>query len=163
MKKINYGKLLSNYGNVLVLLLLCAVISAVTLEEQSPRSMAAAERLAGKMADANTKGAKVVVLVRSGEGQQDFADSLKTALTNAGLNVSASIVGTPRDARTVLENQSAPLAAIATDDHMATFCAEQLPLLSKTIATLKKTTVYQPQKHKWPNFLKKEKKTSKNK
>ena len=156
MKKIDYGKLLSKYGNVLVLLLLCAVISAVTLEEQSPRSMAAAERLAGKMADANTKGANVVVLVRSGEGQQDFADSLKTALTNAGLNVSASIVGTPRDARTVLEKQSAPLAGIATDDHMATFCAEQLPLLSKTIAALEKTTVYQPQKHKWPNFLKKE-------
>ena len=32
MKKLDYVKLLADYGNVLVLLLLCVVISAVTLE-----------------------------------------------------------------------------------------------------------------------------------
>ena len=46
MKNLDYGKLFSDYGNVLVLLVLCAVVSFVTMEEQSPRSEAAAERLA---------------------------------------------------------------------------------------------------------------------
>ena len=156
MKNMKAGKLLSDYGNVLVLLLLCAVISFVTLEEQSPRSTAAAEKLALKILGATGKDANVLILVRNGEGQQEFANTLKTTLSKAGLKVTGTIVGTPRDARAALGKQPSPLAAIATDEHMATFCAEQLPQLGKSIPALKKTTVYQPQKHTWPNFLKKE-------
>ena len=154
--KLDARKLLSKYGNVLVLLLLCAFISIVTLEEQSPRSTAAAKQLAKKIAQSNSKSANVIVLVRRGKDQQEFADTLKDALTNTGLNVSESIVGTPRDARIALKKQTTTIAAIAADNHMATFCADQLPSLSKTITALSKTTVFQPQKHKWPNFLKKE-------
>ena len=154
--KLDARKLLSKYGNVLVLLLLCAFISIVTLEEQSPRSTAAAKQLAKKIAQSNSKGANVIVLVRRGKDQQEFADTLKDALTNTGLNVSESIVGTPRDARIALKKQTTTIAAIAADNHMATFCADQLPDLGKTITALSKTTVFQPQKHKWPNFLKKE-------
>ncbi len=156
MKNMKAGKLLSDYGNVLVLLLLCAVISFVTLEEQSPRSTAAAEKLALKILGATGKDANVLILVRNGEGQQEFANTLKTTLSKAGLKVTGTIVGTPRDARAALGKQPSPLAAIATDEHMATFCAEQLPQLGKSIPALEKTTVYQPQKHTWPNFLKKE-------
>ena len=154
--KLDARKLLSKYGNVLVLLFLCAFISIVTLEEQSPRSTAAAKQLAKKIAQSNSKGANVIVLVRRGKDQQEFADTLKDALTNTGLNVSESIVGTPRDARIALKKQTTTIAAIAADNHMATFCADQLPDLGKTITALSKTTVFQPQKHKWPNFLKKE-------
>ncbi len=154
--KLDARKLLSKYGNVLVLLLLCAFISIITLEEQSPRSPAAAKQLAKNIARSNSKGANVIVLVRRGKDQQEFADTLKDALTNTGLNVSESIVGTPRDARIALKKQTTTIAAIAADNHMATFCADQLPNLGKTITALSKTTVFQPQKHKWPNFLKKE-------
>ena len=154
--KLDARKLLSKYGNVLVLLLLCAFISIVTLEEQSPRSTTAANQLAKKIAQSNSKGANVIVLVRRGKDQQEFADTLKDALTNTGLNVSESIVGTPRDARIALKKQTTTIAAIAADNHMATFCADQLPDLGKTITALSKTTIFQPQKHKWPNFLKKE-------
>ena len=156
MKNMKAGKLLSDYGNVLVLLLLCAVISFVTLEEQSPRSTAAAETLALKILKATGKDANVLILVRNGEGQQEFANTLKNTLSKAGLNVTDTIVGTPRDARAALGKQPSPLAAIATDEHMATFCAEQLPQLGKSIPALEKTTVHQPRKHTWPNFLKKE-------
>ena len=152
--KLDARKLLSKYGNVLVLLLLCAFISIVTLEEQSPRSTTAANQLAKKIAQSNSKGANVIVLVRRGKDQQEFADTLKDALTNTGLNVSESIVGTPRDARIALKKQTTTIAAIAADNHMATFCADQLPDLGKTITALSKTTIFQPQKHKWPNFLK---------
>ena len=111
MKNLNYGKLLADYGNVLVLLLLCAVISAVTLEEQSPRSVAAAEKLAEKIAGQSEAGANVVVLVRSGDGGQKFAANLESTLKGAGLNVTQSVVGDPDAARAALEAQAAPLAA----------------------------------------------------
>ena len=103
MKNLNYGKLLADYGNVLVLLLLCAVISAVTLEEQSPRSVAAAEKLAEKIAGQSEAGTNVVVLVRSGDGGQKFAANLESALKGAGLNVTQSVVGDPDAARAALE------------------------------------------------------------
>ena len=80
MKDLDYGKLLSDYGNVLVLLILCLFVSFVTLEEQSPRSEAAAERLAKQIASKNSPGANVAILVRSGEGAEKFSKTLETAL-----------------------------------------------------------------------------------
>jgi len=156
MKKPDYVKLLADYGNVLVLLLLCVVISVVTLEEQSPRSVAAAEKLAEKIADKSEAGANVVVLVRSGDGAQKFAANLESALKNADLNVTQTIVGNPAAARAALQAQAAPLAAIAADEHMIVFCKEQLPKLAANNPHLAKTTAHQPTKHRWPNFLKKD-------
>ena len=112
MKNLDYGKLLSDYGNVLVLLVLCAVVSFVTMEEQSPRSEAAAERLAETIAGSNPPDATVAILVRSGEGAEKFSGNLETALTNAGLTVTTNVIGNPTAARAVLESQAAPLAAI---------------------------------------------------
>ena len=103
MKNLDYGKLLSDYGNVLVLLVLCAVVSFVTMEEQSPRSEAAAERLAETIAGINPPDATVAILVRSGEGAEKFSGNLETALTNAGLTVTTNVIGNPTAARAVLE------------------------------------------------------------
>ena len=156
MKNLDNGKLLSDYGNVLVLLLLCVVISVVTLEEQSPRSTAAAENLAAIIVGDAGKDANILILVRRGEGQQEFANTLKNTLSKAGLNVTDTVVGTPADARAALGKQTEALDVIATDEHMAAFCLEQLPKLAKKYPTLANTTAYQPKKHLWPNFLKKE-------
>ena len=128
MKNLDYGKLLSDYGNVLVLLVLC-VVSFVTMEEQSPRSEAV-ERLAETIAGINPPDATVAILVRSGEGAEKFSGNLETALTNAGLTVTTNVIGNPTAARAVLEGQAAPLAAIAADEHMIVFYNEQLPKLA---------------------------------
>ena len=45
MKQFNYIQFLFDYGTLFVLALLCAWFSYVTIEEQSPTSPAAAERL----------------------------------------------------------------------------------------------------------------------
>ena len=49
MKNIDYAKLFSDYGTLLVLLLLCIGFSVVTLEEQSPTSANAAQHLAKRI------------------------------------------------------------------------------------------------------------------
>ena len=156
MKDLDYGKLLSDYGNVLVLLILCLFVSFVTLEEQSPRSEAAAERLAKQIASKNSPGANVAILVRSGEGAEKFSKTLETALADAGLTVTTNVVGNPAAARAALESQDAPLPAIAADEHMIVFCREQLSKLAGEFPQLAKTAAYQPIKHKWPNFLKRD-------
>ena len=152
MKDLDYGKLLSDYGNVLVLLILCLFVSFVTLEEQSPRSEAAAERLAKQIASKNSPGANVAILVRSGEGAEKFSKTLETALTDAGLTVTTNVIGNPAAARAALESQAAPLAAIAADEHMIVFCNELLPSLPGISAPRqdRRVSTYQTQMAEFP-------------
>ena len=126
LKKLNFRKLLSDYGNVLVLLILCAVMSVATLKEQPATSPSAAKELAAQVLSDSEKGAKVMVIVRGGskgEGPK-FAENLEEALGDVGLSVVANIQGKPRDARIVLRDhpKDQPLAAVVTDQHRKVLC-----------------------------------------
>ena len=103
--KMNFRSLLSEYGNVIVLLLICLGISLITIEEQSATSSSAARELALEVSDDNPPKSKVLVLVRTSEGAARFAGSLEDSLSARGLHVVASIVGTPADARKALLSQ----------------------------------------------------------
>ena len=61
MKQFNYIQFLFDYGTLFVLALFCAWFSYVTIEEQSPTSSAAAERLA-KRASLFVPGSFIVQL-----------------------------------------------------------------------------------------------------
>ena len=157
---INLKKLLSDYGTILVLILLGAGFSIVTVEEQWPTGTKAAKSLVQDVVSTNPdKGANALVLVRQGGDGKAFADALTSELTAAGLNVLQTAVTQPVGARKALVaiGQSAnPLAVIATDRHMANFCNQQLPKLSAQHPSLANARVFTPSSHKWPNFLKKD-------
>ena len=159
MKNINYAKLFPDYGTLLVLLLLCIGFSAVTLEEQSPTTANAAQRLAKRMANELASGSNVIALTRQGGDGESFAAALKENLAKAGLTVAQTVVGQPADARKALVKQGETenvLAGIAADKHMANFCNANLAKISETHPSLAKAKVYQPQSYHWPNFLKKD-------
>ena len=159
MKNIDYAKLFSDYGTLLVLLLLCIGFSAVTLEEQSPTSANAAQHLAKRISDELSSGSNVIVLTRQGGDGESFAVALKENLTKAELNVVQTVVGQPADARKALVKYGATgnkLAGITADKHMANFCNANLAKLAETHPSLAKAKVYQPQTYRWPNFLKKD-------
>ncbi|MBL63388.1 MAG: sugar-transporting ATPase [Opitutae bacterium] len=158
LKALDYRKLLSDYGNVLVLLILCVVMSFATVKEQPATSPAAAEELASLVLSENGKGAQVMVLVRGGKkgAGPKFAKNLERSLEEVGLNVVANVQGSPRDSRIALRDhpKDQPLAAVVTDQHIAVFCAEQLPGLAKENPALAQSKRYSPTKHTWPVFLK---------
>ena len=159
MKNIDYAKLFPDYGTLLVLLLLCIGFSAVTLEEQSPTTANAAQRLAKRMANELASGSNVIALTRQGGDGESFAAALKENLAKAGLTVAQTVVGQPADARKALVKQGETenvLAGIAADKHMANFCNANLAKISETHPSLAKAKVYQPQSYHWPNFLKKD-------
>ena len=81
MKKINYTKLLFDYGTLVVLTMLCGWFSYVTIEEQSPTNSAAAERLAKRAGDALPKNANVIVLARQG-GEGELFTKILTVTRN---------------------------------------------------------------------------------
>ena len=157
MKNIDYAKLFSDYGTLLVLLLLCIGISVLTHEEQSPTSADAAQRLAKRISDELSSGSNVIVLTRQGGDGESFAAALKENLTRAELTVAQTVVGQPADARKALVEYGETgneLAGIAADNHMANFCNDNLLKLAEVHPSLAKAKIYQPQSYRWPNFLK---------
>ena len=155
----NWKKFLSEYGTLLVLLLLGAGFSIVTMEEQWPTDAGAAKKVVAQAVQAGGQGASALVLVRQGGQGGKFAEALEAELDAAGAEVLQKAVTQPVGARKALVaigESGRELTLILTDRHMANFCTEQLPRLSAQHPTLAQATVFTPPSHKWPNFLKKD-------
>ena len=159
MRNFNYIGFLFDYGTLLVLALLCGWFSYVTIEEQSPTSISAAERLAKRASGELSTEAKVIVLARQGGEGESFAKTLSEQLTQAGVSVGSTTIGKPTEARKALTdfgNTGKELAGIIADKHMANFANANLAKLGQAHPGLAKAKIFQPESYRWPNFLKKE-------
>lgn len=148
---------LRDYGMVLVLLLLCAFFSVVTITDQSPRGEAAAEQVAGEIS--GSANASPTVLIAVGDQPDDavFASELERRLAAQGARVAAVARGEPKDAREAL----ATLASGGTRlDAVACTPASRSWLVFADLATdfpaLGDPQLVSPRPYRWPNFLKSE-------
>ena len=156
MKRINIGRLLSDYGNVLVLLLLCIVASLATIREYSPTSASAARRLAEQVS-ADYPKAKVLVLVHKGKKGTEFAETLKDAFEKSGFTIVQTVVGKPLDARIALEKlgtAGVEVNIIAAENRMARFCQDNLRELAEKHSSLANAQVSEPASYRASQFLK---------
>jgi ribose transport system permease protein len=139
-----WSRLLSDYGMVLVLLVVCAYFSVATYAEQHPTGAAAGEALAAEIAG-HTDGV-VLIVVRNTDDGRAFAAALERALTAAGRRVAGTVVGEPADARRALQDLA------ATGTHLAAIAATQeagaWPALEGA------APIFVPHSYYWPNFLK---------
>ncbi len=157
MKNIGYAKLFSDYGTLVVLLLLCIGFSLVTIKEQSPTSAAAAEQLAKRSESELPVGSNIIILIWQGEDRELFAKTLSETLANGPVTIAKTTIGQAADARKTLEdfgNLGAELSGILTDKRMGDFCNDNLDKLGKTHPNLAKAKIFQPESYRWPNFLK---------
>ena len=93
-------RLLSDYGSLLVLLLLCAYYSAVTWTEQQPVTPAAGRDLAAAIIDEHGDSAAVVIVVRNTRLDAAFARAIAEELEASGATVLETVAAaTPVDAR----------------------------------------------------------------
>lgn len=147
-------RLFSNHGMVVVLLGLCLFFSAVTLAEQNIGGAAGGEALAEKIVSERGTGAKVVIIVGTGQDDGVFAQVLKDKLIEAKIDVVASIKGSPRDARVdlvLINSFGNPPDLIA-----ASYSASRWSLLhhlQKFIPGLADVPVVRLPSYLWPNFL----------
>src|SRR5262245_52028211 len=102
LSKASWSRLFSDYGMLLVLLLLGAFFAAVTLEEQQPTGVAGARTLAGEITGEFQPGTRVLIVVRDMREESEFARELATRLGRAGLAVVETVQGQPADARQAL-------------------------------------------------------------
>jgi ribose transport system permease protein len=150
-------RLLADYGMILVLLLLCAFFSAVTLSEQTPTGEAAARQVASEITHSLGKGSRILIAARSQAEDTTFAHQVERALDAAGFQVAGVIIGEPQDARKTLQKLAgagAPLDAIAGTQVTASWLV--FSDIHTDFPPLGHPRILKPRTYRWPNFLKAE-------
>ncbi|MCA9167298.1 MAG: ABC transporter permease, partial [Planctomycetales bacterium] len=146
----------SEYGTFLALLLMCVILSVLTLKEQQATDPAAARRLAHQLADELKPGQRVLIVGRDNQEDRQFGDVLQAELETARLQVTR-VHGAPKDARqelvALVESQET-LAAVAGNQVTADWFLFQS--LDTDFPELGKCRVVKPQPYLWPTFLKSE-------
>ncbi len=150
-----FSRAFSDYGMVLVLLLLCGYYSWVTLDEQHPVGEAGARALTQQILQRFQKPASVLIVGRDIPEDVLFTHALEASLGNAGFSVEATVRGQPVDARRELERisrQGVRLDIIAGNHVTANWAV--FGDLRTAFPILAGAEVIMPQSYRWPNFLK---------
>ncbi|MBY0527837.1 MAG: ABC transporter permease [Gemmataceae bacterium] len=148
-------RFLTGNGMVLVLVLLCLVFSVLTLNEQQLTGTAAAEQVAADIR-ALGSGKSVLIVASSTQADAEFAERLRTLLTEAGMTVEVA-QGEPRAARLELERiakSGKSLDAIACTE--TTFSWLVVTDVAEDFPTLAGARVVTLHSYWWPNFLKRD-------
>lgn len=149
------SRFLSDYGMLVVLLLLCGFYSWITFDEQHPSGASGGQKLAAEMIRSFGPGTQVFIAARDGKDDVAFAKTLEERLGGAGFSVLDTVIGQPADVRQALEKLASAgtrvdlIAANHTTAAWSIF--ENLGAKWPALAAAKVVT---PQSFRWPNFLK---------
>lgn len=145
---------LSDYGMVVVLLALCAGLSAATRAEQYPTGPSAARRLAASIAAGSGTKARVVIVVREGTADAAFAEELERRLRERGVTAVETVRGQPADARRALARLG------ERGDRVDVLACNQVTAAwgvfdqaRRRYPALAGARVLKPEGYVWPNFL----------
>lgn len=145
-------QLFSDYGMLVVLLLLIGFFSFATFEKRKPIGAEAAEVVAKKIAGDFGQGARALIVARDSEQDMAFAAQLESLLKSKGIEVVNRIAGEPRDVRLALEKQAqvgAPVDVIATTEHDARIVSN----IKSRIDGLAQASIVIPDSYRFPTFL----------
>lgn len=145
---------MSDYGMLVVLLLLCVYYSLATIEVQHPSGAWGAEELARQIVKEAGTNVSVLVAARSNQEDVEFADTLHQRLTAAGLEVLDSVKGEPAEARAALDRivrSGKRLDLIACNQTSANWPV--FDNLGRKFPALAQTRVLTPLSYRWPSFL----------
>lgn len=150
------GRILSDYGMVLMLIALCVLFSLLTIGDQTPSAETAAEQLLQQVARDCGKADTILVVGARKTESADLAELLEPKLKDAGFANARTVVGSPKDVRQALDALKAKgqgLAAVVTSRDVADRwrVLERIP---KTHPSLAGHKLLVPESYRWPNFLK---------
>jgi ribose transport system permease protein len=152
-----HSRLITDYGMILVLLLLCTFFSVMTYSDQSPSGEAAAKQVVSTIRQEFGKSPRVLIAASDQPGDTAFAAGIERELVASGAQVLATVQGEPRDAREALMRINAADEKI---DAIACTQASGAWLVFSDLKTdfpaLGEPRVITPRSYRWPNFLKSE-------
>lgn len=158
MRRFLESKLVTYYGNVFALLLLCAYYSAVTIQEQNPVSPRVGRQLARYVID-NAPDAGVVVVAPSGEQNTGFTTAIIIELGSGGVYPLVVVNGTPADAARALRELGEQGTRV--DFVITQYASARWPILTdngraklgEQFPSLNDMRVIKPSSYSWPTFL----------
>ncbi len=153
-----WRRLLTEYGMLLVLILLGALFSALTWAEQQPTGLAASRQVARRLlADPNLSSKKMLIVVRAHPDDETYASDLVNQLAEVQVSLVQTVVGQPADARQKLEQL---VASEQTLDRIICSGSSVDWGIVANVATLfpklGRVEILAPQSYRWPNFLKRD-------
>ena len=153
-----WRQLLSEYGMLIVLVLLGALFSILTWAEQQPVGMAAAEQVLDQLTSlADLRQERLLIVVRDHLDDRTYAHELTSGLTAAGVEAVEVVVGQPADARQKLDelvSRNGRLDRIICSSASATWGI--FAKIENTFPVLGKVAIVAPHSYRWPNFLKRD-------
>lgn len=142
-------RLLSDYGMVLVLVLLCILFSFLTITEQTATGKNGAALLFDQISTQSLKTGRILVVSGTSEPEKEFADELSLLLRNAGIEFGA-IFGDPAALRSAIAQEvSGPTITLIATTDVTRPIVENL----KEIPTIANASIVTPPKQNWPTFL----------
>ena len=150
-----FAYLYSDYGMLVVLVLLGIVISALTINTQYPEGASAGDQLGKLVVDEHGREARVLAVIRRTAADQAFANALRSKVGKAGGQWLGQVEGSPQDARRELErlqNEGQLVTTIATVQ--ATSDWKVLENVGARFPALGNPKVLSPEGYRWPTFLK---------
>lgn len=159
--------LFRDYGMVLVLLLLMLTFSLLTMKTQHPTGAEAGRQVAAAILDQHGETARVLIAVPASRQDQEFADAVRSQLTEDGATIVDTIVGSPVDLRRLLEKLAGETAVDSAPGDMASVIRADNPIDAiAATETSSRWNVYDrfpqygrercvvPRPYRWPDFLK---------
>ena len=148
------SRFLSDYGMLLVLAVLCALLSVWTIAEQHPTGAAAGEQLAADIIAQTSPDANVAIIARTVPADQAFATRLEERLAATGRTVVIRINGQPHDAVKALQE---PAEGRRIDILAVTKEAGDWAIFDdfdQSYPRFAGAKILRPASYYWPNFLK---------
>jgi len=148
-------KLKRDYGMLVVLIGLCVLFSALTLNDQMPEGDQAAQQVAKNLDAKVDKNAVILAVGAANKPSASFAGKANDLLQEKGFKQSRLVVGTPRDLRQALDQvrQNGDIvSAIATTGDVPEW--RLIEILPEKYPEFASCVLETPKPYKWPDFLK---------
>lgn len=113
----------TEYGMILVLLLLCILFSILTLKKQGAMTAAGADRLVEKIEKARESDTPIFVVGASRTDSAEFVELVAERLQDRGFTEVTTVVGTPREVRQEWETLAEPAPVLVTSGDAAKWTA----------------------------------------
>jgi len=148
-------KLFSDYGMVLVLIVLCLLFSVLTFKEQTPLGSNAVTEILERIYNRFEKSDVILAVGAAKKDSMPFAEKVGAKLNEAGYSKVRVVVGTPRDLKLVLDDikaEGSRPAAIATSGDVVKW--RVIELMPQSHPEFSSCELLVPETYMWPDFLK---------
>ncbi|MEQ9406708.1 MAG: ABC transporter permease [Fuerstiella sp.] len=144
-----WKSLANDYGMIFVLLLMVVVLSALTLEEQSPVGREAGKRVADEIISRLGTEVTVVIVAEATPVDEAFVQGASERLQAAGLAIAAEVSGRPVDARRTMEEVLSDGGRI---DAVAATADTVRWTIYDRFEGLSTDRCFSPESYTWPTF-----------